>query len=213
MDRQLAENRFHRLDPAAPRRTGRRCRAAFAASMLLAFVPLAQARNWDVDELMRTLAQHAGGRAAFVERKYLAVLDRPIESSGELVFTPPRHMEKRTLKPKPEVLVIDADNLSVEREGRSYSALLSQYPEVAALIDSVRATLAGDLGALRSQYRVELDGSAAHWTLTLLPSDTRVAALVLRIRIAGSGDAVRSVEILQADGDRSLMNIDRIEAQ
>ena len=31
----------------------------------------------------------AGGRVAFVEQKYIAMLDRPVESSGELVYLPP----------------------------------------------------------------------------------------------------------------------------
>ena len=44
----------------------------------------------------------------------------------------------------------------------------------------------------------------------LLPSDTRLAALVLRIDVTGTRDRVRSIEILQADGDRSLMTVERI---
>ena len=37
------------------------------------------------------------GKATFVEKKYLAMLDQPLESSGELSFTADR-LEKRTVK-------------------------------------------------------------------------------------------------------------------
>jgi outer membrane lipoprotein-sorting protein len=186
-----------------------------AATCVLLALPeaAAAASAWSVGDLMRQLAQHPGGRATFIERKYLAVLDRPVESSGELSFVPPARMEKRTLKPKPELLVLDGDNLTVERGKQKYTLSLTQYPEVAAFVDSVRATLAGDLRALQSQYRVELDGDLQSWTLTLLPSDTKMAAVVLRIRVSGSRDEVRSIEILQADGDRSVMTITKVLAR
>jgi outer membrane lipoprotein-sorting protein len=171
------------------------------------------AGQWSVGELMRQLALHPGGRATFVERKYLAILDQPVESSGELLFIPPARMEKRTLKPKPELLLLDGDSLTMER-GRQKSTLsLSQYPEVAPFVESIRGTLAGDLRALQSQYRVDLDGEPARWQLTLLPSDTKIAAVILRIRIAGAQDEVRSIEILQTDGDRSVMTISKAVAR
>jgi outer membrane lipoprotein-sorting protein len=193
------------------RRVGWRRLWLIALCALLA-VPLATpaASEWSVDELMRQLAKHPGGRATFVERKYLAVLDRPVESSGELSFIPPARMEKRTLKPKAELLVLDGDSLTVERGKQKYTLSLAQYPEVAAFVDSIRGTLAGDLRALQNQYRVELDGEVARWTLTLLPTDTKMAAVVLRIRVSGSQDEVRSIEILQADGDRSVMTITKV---
>jgi outer membrane lipoprotein-sorting protein len=194
----------------------RRSRPSLALSLaavatLLAAGIAAAAPAWNVDELMQRLAQRAGGHATFVERKYLAVLDRPVESSGELSFTPPARLEKRTLKPKPELLLLDGDSVTVEREGKRHTLSLSQYPQVAALVDSVRATLAGDGAALRRSYRVELDGTPAHWFLTLFPSDTQMAAVVLRVRISGGGDRLHSIEIRQADGDHSLMTIEETE--
>ena len=47
------------------------------------------------------------------------------------------------------------------------------------------------------------------WSLTLLPSDARIAAIVQRIRISGTRDELREIEMLQADGDRSVMQIRR----
>ena len=71
--------------------------------------------GWGVAQLMQTLAQRGPESARFVEKKYLAILDKPVESSGELRYVPPDRLEKRTLKPKPESLVLAGDQLSVER--------------------------------------------------------------------------------------------------
>ena len=49
--------------------------------------------------------------------------------------------------------------------------------------------------------------------LTLLPSEPKIAALVLRIVVTGSKSQIRSIEYLQADGDRSLMTIETLESK
>ena len=167
------------------------------------------AADWNVAGLMQGLAQQRGGKVTFSEKKYIALLDRPVESSGELVYQPPARLEKRTLKPSAELLVLDRDVLVVERGKQKYTLQLQQYPEITAIVDSIRSTLAGDLGALERKYRVELEGDQKHWTLTLLPSDARIAAIVQRIRISGTRDELRQIEMLQADGDRSVMQISR----
>jgi Outer membrane lipoprotein carrier protein LolA-like len=180
-------------------------------SLALILVPaISHAAEWDIDQLMRGLAQIHSDHASFVEKKFIAMLDKPVESSGELFYTAPDHLEKRTIKPKPESMILDHGTLVIER-GRQKHGLQSQdYPELAAFIDSIRGTLAGDRKALERNYRLSLDGTIEHWTLQLLPVDEKMQAVVKRIRIAGVRDAVRSIEITQADGDSSLMLIEKL---
>jgi outer membrane lipoprotein-sorting protein len=158
-------------------------------------------------QLLQTFAATKAVRADFVERKYLASLDRPIESSGELIYTAPSRLERRTFKPKPETMIVDGDTLSLERAGTRRSISLSSYPEVAAFTDSIRATLAGDHATLARDYRLAVDGTQAQWRLTLLPSDQKIAALVSRITITGRENRIDTLEVLQADGNRSVTTI------
>jgi len=148
----------------------------------------------------------AGG-GVFRGRKHLAVLDRPVESSGELSFVPPHTLEKRTLSPRPERVVIDRERLTIERGGKTYSMGLLENPAVAVLVESIRSTLAGDLASLTRTYSAGLEGDAAAWRLKLRPLDPSLATLVERVEIAGSHAQVRRVEIFQADGDRSVMSL------
>jgi len=168
------------------------------------------AADWDIDQLMQTLAQTRSGHVSFVEKKSIAMLDKPVESSGELFYTAPDHLEKRTLKPKPETMILDQGTLLIERGRQKHSLQLQDYPELAAFIDSIRNTLAGDRKALERNYHLSLEGTSQNWTLQLMPADEKMQAVVKRIRIAGVLDAVNSIEILQADGDSSLMLVEKM---
>ena len=171
--------------------------------------PIVQAAPLSIAQLMESLAKHPQGAATFTEKKTISILDQPVESSGELLFIAPARLEKRTLKPKPETMVLDGDTLTLERGQHKHVLQLKDYPEVAGMIESIRATLAGDRKALERVYHLALDGSQERWTLVLTPLDPKVGAVIARIRMEGAEDVVRSVEILQADGDSSLMTIEK----
>jgi len=175
--------------------------------LLFAFSLPARAAQFTIDQLMNALANTKHGAATFTEQKYISILDQPVESSGELLFVPPARLEKRTLKPQLETLVLDGDVLTVEHRLQKQVLRLKDYPEVAGMIESIRATLAGDRKALERVYRLGLEGSRERWTLVLTPLDSRVASAIARIRLEGAWDEVRTVEILQADGDRSVMSV------
>ena len=177
---------------------------------LMVWPVTSHATDWDIDQLMHGLAQTRSSHARFVETKTIAMLDEPVESSGELFYSAPDRFEKRTLKPRRETLLVDGDTLLIERGRKKYRLQLQDYPELAAFIDSIRGTLAGDRRALERNYQLGLDGSAARWTLQLLPTTKKMQAVVKHIRIAGARNEVSSVEVTQTDGDSSLMRVENL---
>jgi hypothetical protein len=60
-----------------------------------------QASMGDLDAVMSLLAMRQHGRVEFVEQQFLAILNHPVESSGELRYDAPDRLEKRTLLPRP----------------------------------------------------------------------------------------------------------------
>lgn len=183
--------------------------ALFALLALLIATPVT-ASEWGIDTLMQQLAEKRSERATFVEKKMISYLDKPVESSGELAFRAPDLLEKRTLKPKPETLRLEGDQLTIERSRKTHQIRLSDYPEIASFVDSIRGTLAGDRKALERNYRITLEGLPERWTLLLHPTDPKMASLIQKITIAGRRNDVRSIEILQADGDRSVMTVEKM---
>jgi outer membrane lipoprotein-sorting protein len=186
--------------------------AAVVMGLVLAALSPAALAAWDLQQLMDSLAQTKSGRATFVEKKSIALLDKPVESSGELLYTAPDRLEKRTLKPKPESMVVNGGELVIERGKQKYQLRLQAYPELAAFIDSIRGTLAGDRNALERNYRLSLEGTAERWTLQLQPVDPKMQAVIQRIRITGVRDQLRNIDIAQADGDSSTMTIEQVAA-
>lgn len=182
-------------------------RRALLLALLLTGLPAAHAADWQLADLMQQLGQVRNAQARFVERKYIAMLDKPVESSGELSFTAPDRMEMRTLRPKKQSLLLDGNRLTMEQDGRARTVSLQAYPEVAAFVEGIRGTLAGDRQALERVYQVHLIGSAARWQLLLVPRDAAMARIISRIRIGGSQGEVLSVAYDHTDGDRSEMQI------
>lgn len=167
----------------------------------------APAASDPLDALMQELAARPSGHVTFTEVQHLGVLDRPLESSGELLYQAPDRLEKRILKPRPETLVLAHGVLSATRGKHTRTMELAAWPQVAPLLESLRATLTGDRATLERIFSVALEGDAARWTLKLTPKDPEAARAVSRVIITGENARLETVEILAADGDRSLLTI------
>lgn len=186
--------------------------ATLCATVLLP-TPQVFAADWTLDQLMSALARNGKGRASFVETKTMAMLDRPVVSSGELSFTAPDQLEKRTIKPSAEIMAVKGGTVSLQRGAQKHVLQLADYPELAGFIASIRGTLAGDRRALEQAFTLTLEGPAERWMLTLKPVQEKLGRNVHLIRIAGARENIASIEIIQTDGDRSVMAITRLPGQ
>jgi hypothetical protein len=162
-----------------------------------------------LEQVLQLLAAHRHGHVTFTEVQQLAMLERPLESSGELLYDAPDRLEKRTLEPKPEDLLLEHGLLTIQRGGRHRVLSLHDYPQAVPFVESLRATLAGDRAALERYFTWQFSGTLDDWTLGLVPRDATLARTVQRVSIRGERDAIRSVEIRQSDGDTSLLHIGR----
>jgi hypothetical protein len=185
-----------------------------AAAVLLtlamgALAPAVQSSDGppELDSLMALLSQRRHGEADFREQKYLSMLTQPLESTGVLIYDAPDHLEQRTTLPHPQSVVLEHGIVTMQAGKRRRVLRLADYPQLAPLIDSIRATLAGDRAALENSFTLSFSGTLDHWQLRLQPRDARLAATLSRIDMRGERDAVREVQVLQSDGDRSVMSI------
>ena len=180
--------------------------------MLLCLPALCQAEPappWDLRQLMQGLAQVKESRASFTEQKYLKILKQPLESSGTLLYLAPDHLEKHTLEPKVESLVLHKGALTIDIKTRNIkrTLVLQDYPAAWAFVESIRSTLAGDLPTLERFFKIELEGNNASWKMKLLPLESKTRKVVSEIRFVGSVNRLESIDIFEANGDHSLMQI------
>jgi hypothetical protein len=167
------------------------------------------ADEWSLSSLMGELGGRANGKAQFVEEKHLSVLDTPIELSGTLAFAP-GWLEKHTLQPRPERMIVDGGTLIIETgpDRKSRRLRLQDYPAIWGLVEGMRATLTGDLETLRRFYDIELHGTREDWELLMVPSRGDVSAVVRLVSIRGGNGQIRIIEVVQANGDRSVMRVE-----
>jgi hypothetical protein len=175
----------------------------------LAMPARAEAEPWGLAQLMQRFHAVPAARAHFVERRYLALLSEPLKTSGTLAYTAPDKLERVTLTPRRERLVVDGDRLTIDQgpEGQTRTLALSAQPELAAVIESIRGTLAGDPAALERFYTVSLSGDERAWSLRLEPKAASLRKLVSLITITGSAAAIQTIETREGDGDRTEMII------
>ncbi len=165
--------------------------------------------DWGVQQLMQSMAEIKSSDRKFTERKYMSVLTVPLESSGTLAYRAPARLEKHTLAPRDERMVLDHGIIAIENGAGQVRRVMAidQYPAVGALVESIRATLAGDLTALQHYYQLKLEGNSGRWQLQLSPNDPAVRQVVREIRIEGHGNQIASIEVIEANGDRSVMTV------
>lgn len=185
---------------------------AVIASTSALVIPAAPARAadpaWTIDRLMAALRRTTSDKVDFRETKTLAALKSPLVQTGTLVFRQPAFLEKHVKTPFDERYTVEGDQLTmVRRSGRPITLSLASQPVLWAFIESIRGTLSGDAAALERFYKLELEGDASRWSLTLLPSQIEMVDYVRFIRITGSQGKPSTIEILEPNGDRSLMTL------
>jgi outer membrane lipoprotein-sorting protein len=158
---------------------------------------------------MQSLARVQTSQGKFVERKFLSVLNKPLESSGTISFQAPGHLEKHTLAPKVESLVLDQGMLTIDSKTRNIkrTLVLQEYPAVWAFVESIRSTLAGDQATLEHFYKIKLEGNETKWHMQLLPLEQKTREMVREIVISGRGNRVASIEMRESNGDHSTMTV------
>lgn len=180
-------------------------------SMLLAGLALpATAAAFDLDALMRSLAQVRAGEATFVERRQIFQLDQTLESSGRLSFAAPDTFVRETLKPRSERLAVVGNQLTMSQGSRSRTTALDAVPEAVVIVEAIRGTLTGSRTTLERYFTPTLQGTPERWTLELVPRDARLRGQVTQLRLSGRQAQVREVQMTMADGDRSVMQIEPV---
>ena len=146
---------------------------------------------------MAALAAVRQRRSRFTEERAIPELDVPLPNSGTLSWQAPDRLEKHTLSPFEERLTVAGGRLTYERPDRGLRRdfSLSEQPEMAALVEAIRSTLAGDLATLRRHYEVGFESWAGGaWRMVLSPLAFRVRGAVQRIVVTGRGPEVTGVD-------------------
>jgi hypothetical protein len=164
--------------------------------------------DWGLPQLMQSLAQVRAASAHFAERQTVPMLTAPLLSAGTLRYVAPDIVLKITTSPVHQDFLLDHGVVTLTGlDQQTHRFSVRQAPQIAGLVEGIRATLAGDLPALQRIYRVRLTGNEAGWQLLLQPKDPNLARFVQWIIIQGRKNRIDAVDTASSDGGHSEMGI------
>lgn len=176
-----------------------------AVLALLAYAAAQSAFAFDVAELMDMMAKVERSSVAFEETKHVAALTTSLVRRGTLRYVRPDQMQMHVEEPYFERLSVTGERLTIENRKGKRQLDLSTQPAVAAWIESLRATLSGDLTALNRYYRVQLSGQRSGWKLELRPLERNLADVVQQVEISGAQAQLARIAIEERQGDRTVL--------
>ena len=180
-----------------------------AVALAAALTPVRAAEPWTVGALMTELAKTRSGSVRYREERHLNTMTEPVVITGTMAYEAPDRLVKIALTPHKESMVIERDNLTIERAGGvgPRSLKLSEVPQLDNLITAIRGTLLGDLKALERAFEVHLSGARDKWSMDLKPRAGGERGADLKITVEGVAGRPTRFEIRQPDGDRIVVQV------
>ena len=156
-------------------------------------------------EVLDGIARGAEREVQFQEVRTTRLLKTPTRSRGVLRFIQPDRLERETLQPVHETVVIEGEEITIDRAGAQTSVYLSSGSPPAMMVQTLRAALSGDWRKLESIHRVEATGSVSEWMLRLEPLTN--SATIREIRLSGRNDTLDEIAVIERNGDSTITRL------
>lgn len=143
--------------------------------------------------------------AAFDEEKSLAILAKPLRVTGMIYFVRDRGFARVNNTPRPQKVVLTDSALHLWDGSATTTTSLARGGDVAALASALPLLLKGEQSKLAAIFDMSLRGTpSTWWRLTLAPRAKSLGKMVRQITIVGHATTIASLEVLEANGDRSF---------
>ena len=160
----------------------------------------------------RSIANAKVVRGRFVQRRHLAGLSRPLESSGTFVFARETGIDWHTKLPFDSQFLLTGSHITQRDEGGvSLEIDAAEQPALAVVSRVFFALFALDLEALSHDFELygESAGNAG-WVLGLKPRTTALASVFRQALVRGR-DSVTRVTLEDGNGDASEIEFHDVE--
>lgn len=164
---------------------------------------------------MHQRAQVQTGRATFVETRKMSGQTR--RSNGVLTYNAPDRLERETLQPFPERVVVQNERMTMEFETgpgqvSSREFALARVPAMRPFFVAMRSLLSGDVETLQRTFEITTDGNDAAWKIKLVPRE-RADKQTREILFSGRGKDLYTVELHHKNGDSSQTQLTPVSSE
>jgi outer membrane lipoprotein-sorting protein len=138
----------------------------------------------------------------FREDKHIALLARPLHTTGAIYYARDQGIARETRTPRPERVVVTRTALRIRKGGHVEDIPLDKSRDLKAFALIFPTILRGERGELERAFEIGLYGSdAAWWALVFTPKAGSMRALVRRVVVFGRKDQLVALQVVEASGD------------
>jgi hypothetical protein len=143
-----------------------------------------------------------GLRAKFEEEKKVLILQRPLRSTGQLIFLPQKGIYRQLVTPfQQELLITTTAVHQRDDRGRVETMALEKLPFAKALVEGFLTVFSGSWESIYSHFQVYFFSADPHWKLGLLPKPSMVSQLISCLILEGENHQVLNLWVHEANGD------------
>ncbi len=138
----------------------------------------------------------------FSEQKHIALLARPLESTGTIYFDRDIGIARTALTPKLQQVVLTRTSLKIRKDNHTEEISLDKSKDLKAFALIFPTMLRGDRAELEHTFDIALYGSDRDWwALSFTPKSDSLRALVRGVIVFGHKAEVVSLRVTEASGD------------
>jgi hypothetical protein len=141
-------------------------------------------------------------RCAFRDEKHIALLARPLVTTGTITFDRDRGIVRSTSAPHAEKAVLTRTALRIQKGDRVEDIPLDRSKDLQAFALIFPTLLRGERQDIERSFDIALYGRAdGWWALAFTPRSDSLRALVRRVVVFGRAGELAALQIVEASGD------------
>lgn len=138
----------------------------------------------------------------FSEEKHIALLARPLRSTGTIYFERDQGIARTTLTPKVQQVVLTRTTLRIRKDQHTEEIPLDKSKDLKAFALIFPTLLRGERSELERAFALGLYGSDRDWwALVFTPKTESLQKLVKRVVVFGKHGEVAALQVTEASGD------------
>ncbi|MCH1919509.1 outer membrane lipoprotein carrier protein LolA [Shewanella sp. A3A] len=171
------------------------------------------ATDAELNSLLKRVALQQATRGEFSQTRWLKVLKKPLQSSGQLLFSPELGLWWHQQKPFASTMILQQDaltqidsqgNVSKQQAAGAPSQLASLMPQL------LQALLSGDVAFLQQHFTLSLQQQGEQWQLGLVAKDAQLQAMLPRLVLSGDQQLQRLLMLGQQQ-DSSVIEFSALQ--
>ena len=159
--------------------------------------------------MVESLAQTSIVRNAFVQKKKMAILKRPIISNGTMLFAKSYGLYWKVNTPFESTLVITDDKV-MQKSGELVSIVsASEQPAMFEFAQIFFLVFSGDIKTLEQHFEIFYENESEIWRIGLLPKNKLLGRMLSHIVLQGNAKdniaRINSVYLHDVSGDATAI--------